>query len=90
MRHLSGSRFEARDGVGHMDHVHLISSLFAEDAAENLLEALAKVLRHQGVNDRVEAGVGVGHAVGQQPEGIRGLIEGKVSVEIAQNDHMVW
>lgn len=69
--------------------MHLIPSLLAEDAAENLLEALAKVFGHQGVNDGVEAGVGVGHAVGQQPEGIGGLIEGKVSIEVAQNHYMV-
>lgn len=89
VRNLGGAGFEAGHGVGHVDHVDLVSSVFAEDAAEDLLEALAEVLGHQGVHDGVDAGVGVGHAVGENPKSVGGLIEREVSVQVAQDHHMV-
>ena len=72
-----------------MNHMNLISAFFTEDAAEHLLEAFAKVLGHQSVHDWVDAGVGVGHAVREEPEGVRGLIEREVSVQVAQDHHVV-
>jgi len=73
-----------------MNHMNLISPIFNEDAAEHLLEALAKVFGHQSVHDGVDARVGVGHAVREESEGVCGLIEGEISIQIAQNNHMVW
>lgn len=72
-----------------MNYVNLISPFFAEDAAEHFLEALAEVLGHQSVHDGIDAWVGVGHAVREKPEGVGGLIEGEVSVQVAENHHMV-
>lgn len=72
-----------------MDHMNLISAIFAEYAAKHFLEALAEVLRHQSVHDGVDARVGVGHAVREEPEGVSGLVERKVSIQVAQDHHMV-
>lgn len=73
-----------------MNHMNFISPIFTEDAAEHFLEAFAKVLGHQSVHNRVDARVGIGHAVRQKSEGIRGLIEGEVSIQVAQDHHVVW
>lgn len=89
LRHLRGACFKPRHSVGYVNHVNLISPIFTEDAAEHFLEALAKVLGHQSVHDGVDTRVGVGHAVREKPEGIRGLIERKVSIQVAQDHHMV-
>lgn len=72
-----------------MNHMDLISPIFTEDAAEHFLEAFPKMLGHQSVHDGVDTRVGVGHAVREKPEGIGGLIERKVSVQVAQDHHMV-
>lgn len=89
LRHLRGARFKPRHRVGHVDHVDLISPVFTEDAAEHFLEAFAKVLGHQSVHDGVDAGVGVRHAVREEPEGVRCLVEREVSVQVAQDHHVV-
>lgn len=72
-----------------MNHVNLIPPIFTEDAAEHFLEAFAKVFGHQSVYDGVDTWVGVGHAVREKPEGICGLIEREVSVQVAQDHHVV-
>lgn len=72
-----------------MNHMDLISPIFTENTAKYFLEAFAKVLGHQSVHDGVDTGVGVGHAVREEPEGIRGLIEREVSVQVAQDHDMV-
>lgn len=83
VRYFSGSGLKAGCRVGYMHDVHLVPCILAEEAAENLLEALAEVLGHEGVDDRVEAGVGISHAVGEQSEGIGGLVEGKITIQVA-------
>lgn len=67
----------------------LVPPVFTEDAAKDFLEAFAEVLRHKSVHDGVDAGVSVGHAVRQEPEGVRGLVEWEIAVKIAQDDNMV-
>ena len=89
LRHLGGGGLEAGHGVGDVHHVNLVPPVLAEDAAEHLLEAFAEVFGHQSVDDGVDAGVGVGHAVGQEPEGVGGLVEGEVSVQVAEDHHVV-
>lgn len=89
VRYLRGARFEPGPGVGHVNHVDLISPVFHQDAAEDFLEAFAEVLGHQRVHDGVDAGVGVGHAVREEPEGVCGLVEGEIPVQVAQDHHVV-
>jgi len=84
--HFSGACLKSRHNVG---SVHFVAVLFAQETAENFFEALAEVLGDQGIYDGVEAGVGIGHAVGKQAEGIGGLVEGEVSVEVSEDDYMV-
>lgn len=69
--------------------MNLIPPFFTEDAAEDFLEAFAEVLGHQGVDDGVNARVCVGHAVREKPEGVRSLIEREVSIQVAQDHHVV-
>lgn len=70
--------------------MNFIPPVCNEDAAEHFLEAFAKVLRHQSIHNGVDARVGVGHTMREEPEGICGLIEGEISIEIAQYHYMVW
>lgn len=72
-----------------MNHVDLISPVFTQDAAEHFLEAFAKVFGDQSVHNGIDTGVGIGHAVRQKPEGVCCLVKRKVSIQVAQDHHMV-
>lgn len=63
--------------------MNLISSILNKDAAEYFLETFAEVFGYQSVYNWVDTRVGVSHAVREQPEGISGLVEREVSVQIA-------
>lgn len=98
---LRVASIEASGAVGetfaHVDHVDFISNsllllpvlVLEEEAGEDLLETLSEVFGDQGVDDGVEAGIGVRKAVGSQAAGIRGSVEGEVAKPEAEDDQMV-
>lgn len=55
--------------------MHLIHLPPLQRAAEHLPEAFAEMLWHEGVDDGVETGVGVGHKVWEDAEDIGGVVE---------------
>jgi len=69
--------------------MHLVAVLFPQETAEDSFEALTEMLGYQGIDDGVEAGVGIGHAVGKQAEGVGGLVEREISIEVSEDDYVV-
>lgn len=87
--HFCRPPFESGHSVGDVHNVDLVSAIFTQDAAEDLLEPFAEMLGDERVHDGVDAGVSVGHAVRQQPERVGDLVEGKIAVKIAQDDNVI-
>lgn len=87
--HFGRSPLETRHRVGDVNDMDLVSAVFAQDAAEDLLEPFAEMFGDESVHDGVDAGVSVSHAVRQKSEGVGDLVEGEISVKIAQDNHMI-
>lgn len=60
-----------------------------EEAGEGLLEMLAEVPGDEGIDNGIEARVGIGKAMGSQAESISGPVEGKVAKPEAEDDQVV-
>lgn len=94
----SVGRLPTAHSVDHLGHVHLVglssppalhSPPSARRAAENFPEAFPEVFGYQGVDDGVEAGVGISHEVGQDAQDIGGTVEREVSRPHAHDDQVV-
>lgn len=60
-----------------------------ERTPKHLLEALAEVLRHQGVHDGVQAGVGVRHQVRENANDVGCVVEREVAEQHAQDNQVM-
>lgn len=87
--HLTELCLQHADRVGSLGHVHLVCCLLVQEAAEDLLEALAEVFGDQGVDDGVDTGVGVGDDVREDAEHVRGVVEGEVPEPHAEDDQVM-
>lgn len=99
--HLSVASIETSGAVGetfaHADHVDFLGNsllllpglVLEEEAGEDLLETLTEMLGDEGIDNGIEAGVGVRKAVGSQATGISGSVEGKMAKPEAQDDQVV-
>lgn len=85
----SVGRLHAADRVHRLDDVHLVDLPPPHRAAEHLPEAFAEVLGDEGVDDGVEAGVGVSHQVGEDAQDVGGVVEGEVSEPHAEDDQVM-
>lgn len=54
-----------------------------------VVETLSEMLRGQGIDEGVEAGIGIRKAMGCQAAGVGGPVEGEVTKPEIQDDHMV-
>lgn len=87
--HLAELCLQHADRVCHLGRVHLVGCLLAQEADEDLLEALAEVFGDQGVDDGVHAGVGIGDEMREDAEHVRSVIEGEVSKPDAEDDQVM-
>lgn len=85
----SVGHLHAADRVHRLDDVHLVDLPPLQRAAEHLPEAFAEVLGDERVDDGVEAGVGVGHQVGQDAEDVGGVVEREASEPHAEDDQVM-
>lgn len=77
------------DCVHRLDDVHLVDLQPSERAAKHLPEAFAEVLGDEGVDDGVQAGVGVSHQVGEDAEDVGGVVEREASEPHAEDDQVM-
>ncbi len=73
-----------------MHGVDPVYDTITKRAAKHLLEALAKVFRHQGVDNGVQAGVGVRHQVRENAEDVGRVVEREVAEPHAQDNQVMW
>lgn len=85
----SVGHLHAADRVHRLNHVHLVDLPPPQGAAEHLPETFAKVLGDERIDDGVEAGVGVGHQVGQDAQDVGGVVEREASEPHAEDDHVM-
>lgn len=72
-----------------MDCLDFVPWFPPQQTSKDLLEPFAEVLGDQGIDNGVEARVGIRHAVREQAQSVGRLVEWEVSVEIVENKHMV-